>query len=337
MMQDTRYRNCLFLGLILVVVSAFVALGCGRFAVSFSDIVRVLSSLVTGEEVPRNLYSVVVHVRLPRVATALLAGAGLAAAGAAFQSIFSNPLATPDTLGVTSGAAFGAVLAILLGANAFGIQCTSFAAGILAVVLVYSVSRTKGTSSVLMLILSGLVISAFFSALITLVKYVADPQDVLPAITFWMMGSITSANIDKLMLSAPAVLLGCAVLWLMRWKFNALSLSDQETRSLGINVFRLRVLGIGAATLISAGIVSMCGLIGWVGLLIPHFVRLMAGASNVRIIPLSFLYGSFFLLACDTAARSVGRMEIPVSILTAVLGAPVFLWLLRKSRASLGN
>ena len=211
-------------------------------------------------------------------------------------------------------------------------QGVSLVAGLAAVALVWAVSTVRGKSSVLMLILSGLVVAALFSALISLVKYVADPQDVLPSITFWMMGSLTGASMKSLAMGLPFIVVGCAVLWALRWKLNALSLSADEAKSLGIPVVQLRCVFIIAATMVSASVVSMCGLIGWVGLLVPHFVRLVVGHDNMRVIPASLVYGALFMLACDTAARSMMQMEIPVSILTAVFGAPVFLLLLHRGR-----
>ncbi len=329
MSESARYKTFLFAGLFLVLIAALASLASGRYGLSVADILTTL--LGTADNVSKTAEAVLFNVRIPRVVLALAAGAGMAAAGAAFQAIFSNPLATPDTLGVASGAAFGAVLGILLGLDAVSVQLTSFTLGLVAVGLVYGVSRIRGQSSVLMLILSGLVIAALFSALISLVKYVADPQDVLPAITFWMMGSLTAANKAVLVTTIPVIVVGCFALWALRWKLNALSLPEVEARSLGIPVVRLRILAIVAATLISASVVSVCGLIGWVGLLIPHFVRLVVGNNNLRVVPASLVYGALFMLICDTLARSMTQMEIPVSILTAVVGAPVFLILLRSN------
>ena len=317
---------------LLTLLGSVWALTCGSFPVSVADAWEALKAAATGAVPPdRTVYSVVVNVRLPRIILALAAGAGLAAAGAGFQALFANPLATPDTLGVATGAAFGAVLGILLGVPAAAVQIMSLAAGLAAVALVFFVSRVKGHTSVLMLILSGLVIAALFSALISLVKYTADPQDVLPSITFWMMGSFTGATSSVLSMGLPFIALGAVGLWLLRWKMNALSLPEDEAKSLGIPVGKLRAAVIVASTMMTASVVSMCGLIGWVGLLIPHCARLMFGADNDKVVPASFLTGALFVLAADTVARSVGELEIPVSILTAVIGAPLFIVLLRRT------
>ncbi len=334
MQTQNHYRLFLIAGIALSAISALAALAAGRYSLSLAQTVAVLiSPFAENADVTAAMKSVVFNVRLPRVLLALAAGAGLASAGAAFQALFSNPLATPDTLGVATGAAFGAVLGILLGADGFAIQISSLLMGLGAVALVYSISCVRGKTSILMLILSGLVIAAFFSALIALVKYVADPQDELPAVTFWLMGSMTGATLKSLFLGLPFILTGALVLYLLRWRLNALSLPADEAKSLGINLPQLRVAVIVSCTMISAAVVSMCGLIGWVGLLIPHFVRLIVGSSNERVVPASFVYGALFVLLCDTAARSATQMEIPVCILTAVLGAPVFLILLRRSAA----
>lgn len=328
MSENARYRAFEIAGLVAIVIGILIALASGRYGLTVTEIVRILIS--SDENVSKTAQAVVLNVRLPRVVLALVAGAGLAAAGAAFQSIFSNPLATPDTLGVAGGAAFGAVLAILFGFDSFWVQTSSFVMGLIAVMLVYGISRIRGQNSILMLILSGLVIAALFSALISLVKYVADPQDVLPTITFWMMGSLTGANLAVLAVGIPFIVAGSFVIYALRWKFNALSLPEAQAKSLGIAVTRLRVLAIVSATLISASVVSMCGLIGWVGLLIPHFVRLIVGSNNLRVIPCALIYGALFMLICDTVARCATQVEIPVSILTALIGAPVFLLLLRS-------
>ena len=321
-------------GLVLGAVAILAALMLGRFHLTpGAAAAALLSPLTHDESITQAMRSVVFNVRLPRILLALAAGAGLAAAGAAFQAIFSNPLATPDTLGVSTGAAFGAVLGLLLGFDALAVQIASLVMGLAAVALVYAVSSIRGKTTVLMLILSGLVISAFFSALIALVKYAADPQDVLPAITFWLMGSMTGATMKTLLLGLPFIVIGCLVLYLLRWKLNALSLPAQEARALGLRLPQLRAIVIVASTMVSASIVSMCGLIGWVGLLIPHFVRLTIGSNNEYVLPASTLWGAIFVLACDTAARSAAQMEIPVCILTAVLGAPVFLLILRRGAA----
>ena len=311
---------------------ALAAIGMGRFSMS---IPQTLATLFTGSfpeiEVTQTMRNVIFNIRLPRVLLSLLAGAGLSVAGASFQGLFSNPLATPDTLGVATGASFGAALGILLGCNMFLTQVCALAMGMLAVAVVYAVSRVRGGTNMVMMSLGGMVVRSLCSALVSMIKYVADPQDVLPAITFWLMGSLSATNFQTLLLGAPFILAGTAMIFALRWRLNVLSLNEDEAHTLGVNVSLLRVLVILASTMITASVVSMCGLIGWVGLLIPHISRMLFGNDNRRVIPASIGLGAIFMLLIDTLARTVSASEIPVSILTAVIGAPVFIILLRKT------
>lgn len=329
----TSYRKwaSLLPGVILLALLSLISLGIGAMCVPPQEVIYALLSPFSDTfALSPSIESVVLNVRLPRILTALVCGAGLAASGAAFQALFANPLATADTLGVSSGAAFGAVLGILLGLSAVGVQLLSLAVGLASVFAVWRISLVAGRSSVLMLILSGLVVAALFSSLISLVKFTADPQDELPAVTFWLMGSLTGADWKSLTMACPLIAAGSLFIWLLRWKLNALSLSEAEARSLGLPVARLRLMTVTAATAVTAASVSLCGLIGWVGLLIPHFVRLACGSDNRLVVPASFIYGALFLLVCDTVARSAAQMEIPVSVLTSLVGAPIFLLLLRR-------
>ncbi len=329
-----RSRRLWAAGIVLAIIGcAFAALCLGRFQVSFREVLAVLlPGAFPGMEIPANMQKVVLDVRLPRVLLALAAGAGLSAAGAAFQALFANPLATPDTLGVATGASFGAVLGILFALPAFFIQLSALAAGLLAAGLVYLISKSRrGQGGTVMMVLAGMVISALFSALVSLVKYTADPQDVLPAITFWMMGNMQNASWQSLAMGLPLILSGTLLIFLFRWRLNALSLPEEEAASLGIPVRRMRALTVLGATMVTASVVSMCGLIGWVGLLIPHIARMLFGSSNKAVVPASIGLGAVFMLAIDTLARCASTSEIPVSILTAVIGAPFFILLLRKS------
>ena len=315
-----------------IVLLSCAALMVGRFSIPLREALAALfPSLLPDVEISKMVHDVIINIRLPRVLLALLAGAGLGVAGGAFQALFSNPLATPDTLGVASGASFGAVLGILLGLPSFGVQCCALAAGIAAVAVVWFVSRIRGSSSVIMIILAGMVVSALFSALVSMVKYMADPQDVLPAITFWLMGSLSGTTLKTLELGVPFMAVGMAAIWLLRWKLNAMTLSEDEAQSLGIDVRRIRLVVIVAAAMITSAVVSMCGLIGWVGLLIPHAARMIFGNDNRFVVPASMGLGAIFMLVIDTVARSAIASEIPASILTAVIGAPFFIILLRRT------
>lgn len=321
---------CISIGAAIIICS-LLALCLGQFQISPGRVISELFGLNAG--VKDNVHTVIFNIRIPRILMSLAAGAGLAAAGAAFQSLFANPLATPDTLGVANGASFGAALGILLGAGALQVQFMALASGILAVVLVYAVTagfRSK-SPSVLMLILAGLVISSLFSALVSLIKYVADPQDVLPVITFWLLGSFSGITRNSMLLSIPFIAAGTVLIILMRFRLNALSLSEEEAKSMGVNLKLVRVIIIAAASMTTAAVVSICGVIGWVGLLIPHISRMLFGNDNRYVVPSCVLSGALFMLLIDTLARCVNTSEIPVSILTAVIGAPVFIILLRKT------
>ena len=318
--------------IVALVATMLLAMGIGRYSISVGQIINtLLPSSLAMEEVDPNVRTVIYTIRLPRVLLAALAGGGLAVSGAAFQSLFSNPLATPDTLGVATGASFGATLGIMLGFGSFGIQSCAFVAGVACVALVYFISRVKGESSMIMIILSGMVISSLFEAMVSLIKYTADPQDTLPEITYWLMGSLSGVGFDELLLGSPFIIIGMVIIFMLRWKLNTLSLHEDEAKSLGVNVNVVRMLTIIASAMITASAVALCGKIGWVGLLIPHVSRMIFGNNNKSIIPASIGLGAIFMVVIDTIARSVIASEIPISILTAVIGAPFFIILLRKT------
>ncbi len=316
-------------GILVLLGAAFIAaLAVGRYHVSAADCLRILLRQTVED---RKAVTVVTSMRLPRAVLAVTAGAGLAAAGAAFQSMFSNPLATPDTLGVATGASFGATLGILLGFRSLGIQALAFVMGLAAVALVYTLSRIRGNASLVMLILSGLVIGALFEALVSLMKYIADPQDVLPEITYWLLGSMSGTSFRDLAVGLPPILFGIAVLFILRWKMNILSLQEDEARALGVNLKLMRGLTIIASTMITGSVIAICGKVGWIGILVPHVARMIFGNNNKYVIPASIGLGAVYLLVIDTVARSVTTAEIPLSILTAILGAPLFIVLLRRT------
>lgn len=309
------------------------ALCAGQFRISPERVFAELFGLNGTQEIRDTVRTVLFNIRIPRILMALIAGAGMACSGAAFQSLFANPLATPDTLGVANGASFGACLGILLGGGSIEVQLLALLFGALAVFLVFAVTRRMGAryDSILMIILAGLVISALFSALVSLIKYIADPQDVLPVITFWLLGRFSQVTRNSMLLGIPLIILGSLIIFFLRFRLNALALPDDEARSLGINLKLVRVLVISAASMTTAAVVSVCGVIGWVGLLIPHISRMLFGNDNRYVVPSSLLCGALFMLIVDTLARCVTAAEIPVSIVTAIIGAPVFIVLLRKT------
>jgi iron complex transport system permease protein len=319
----------------VLVVLVLIAFSAGRYPVAAGDLLTLLWAKLTGASraVDATVETVVWKIRGPRVLAAVLIGAALAAAGAAYQNMFRNPLVSPDILGVSAGAAVGAVLGIFLSLNVIMIQSLAFAFGLGAVALVYAVSNAvRGHDPLLVLVLAGVVIGSLLGACVALMKYLADPYNQLPAITFWLLGSIASTSPADVWSALPLLLLGLAPMWLLRWRINLLSLDDEEARALGVETGRIRVVVIAAATLMTSAAVAISGVIGWIGLVIPHFARMLVGPDFSRLLPTSILLGAGFLLAVDTLARTVARIEIPLGVLTAFVGTPLFLWQLATAR-----
>lgn len=327
---DKRYaRRFAVLGAVFLAV-LLGSLLLGRYALSPGQLLHMLWTKVTGgaADWPLSDDKVVFAVRLPRVAAAALVGAALAVSGAAYQGMFRNPMVSPDILGASTGAGFGAAVAILLGAGYFGISAAAFCCGLLAVAAAWLVSRLSRTNQTVVLILAGMMISSLFSAGTSFVKLVADTQQQLPAITYWLMGSLSSIkDKDVLFLSIP-VALGMIPLLVLRWRMNLLTLGEEEAQSMGVNTRRLRGAVIVCATLLTSASVAVSGMIGWVGLVIPHFCRMLFGYDYRRLIPAGALFGAAFLLAVDDIARLVTTGELPLGILTAFVGAPLFLYLI---------
>lgn len=321
---------CLILA-VLPLVTALAALGIGRIWIPPRDVFTAIEEVFTGANtLPVLTRMTLWKLRLPRILLAALVGAGLSTAGCAFQSLFANPLATPDTLGVASGACFGAALGLLLGLGLMGVQLAALVMGGVAVALTFLAGsgKNRGLSTI---VLSGIMMGSLFSALVSLVKFAADEESQLPAITYWLMGSLSSAAYGTLALGAPPIVMGIAILFLLRWRMNLLPLSEDEARSSGVNIRRLRAVTVVCATMITASCVSMCGQVGWVGLLIPHICRMKFGSNHLSLLPAAISLGACFMILVDTAARSVSAQEIPVSILTAIIGAPFFILLMRKT------
>lgn len=327
---DKRYaRRFAVLGAVFLAV-LLGSLLLGRYALSPGQLLHMLWTKVTGgaADWPLSDDKVVFAVRLPRVAAAALVGAALAVSGAAYQGMFRNPMVSPDILGASTGAGFGAAVAILLGASYFGISAAAFCCGLLAVAAAWLVSRLSRTNQTVALILAGMMISSLFSAGTSFVKLVADTQQQLPAITYWLMGSLSSIkDTDVLFLSIP-VTLGMVPLLALRWRMNLLTLGEEEAQSMGVNTRRLRGTVIVCATLLTSASVAVSGMIGWVGLVIPHFCRMLFGYDYRRLIPAGALFGASFLLIVDDIARLVTTGELPLGILTAFVGAPLFVYLI---------
>lgn len=312
---------------------ALLSLGIGRFEVDFVTVVKILlSNIFPIEQTWTQMeYNVVMTVRLPRIILALLIGAGLSISGAAFQGMFANPLVSADILGVAAGAGFGASIGILLFGNGYITQIFALAFGLAAIAFTYIIGGVGKNMPIFMLVLAGVVTSALFNALISLTKFVADPEEKLPAITYWLMGSLGTASYRDLWTAGPILIVGIAILLAVRWRINLLTLPDDEAKSLGISVVGLKWVVITGATLCTAAAVAIAGIVGWVGLIIPHIARMFVGNNNEKVLPLSLALGGTYLLIIDTLARSVTAAEIPLSILTAIVGAPFFAYLLRKT------
>lgn len=332
LVQNKVFQNSIIaFSFLFVPLVALVCLGIGRYTLPPLRIVQTFFDALVKNVGDATAQTIIFKVRLPRIILALAVGAGLACSGAAFQGLFSNPLASPDTLGVASGASFGAALAMLFHANLLIIQFAALTFGLFSCFITYEIARSKRESTVIMIVLSGMVVSSLFQAFVSLIKYVADPEDELPSITYWLMGNMSSVSYTSLLFGLPFIALGILFIYAIRWRINILSLAEDEAKSLGINIKLMRLLIITASSLITASCVSMCGQIGWVGLLIPHIARMLCGSNNKTVVPLSISFGGIFLAIIDTFARSISSAEIPISILTSVIGAPFFIGLLRKT------
>jgi iron complex transport system permease protein len=303
----------------------------GRYPVGLGDLVGVLASKALGHrtDVSPAIESVILQVRGPRVLAAVLVGAALALAGTAFQGLFRNPLVSPDILGASSGAALGAVVGIYLSLGVLAIQSVAFVGGLAAVGAVYAIgSAVRSRDPILVLVLTGVVVGSLFGAGVGLVKYLADPYNQLPAMTFWLLGSLSATTSPDLIPLFGPIAIGALVLIALRWRMNVMSLPEEEARALGVATGPLRIALVAAATLVTSASVAAAGIIGWVGLVVPHLARSMVGPDFARLLPASAILGGGYLLLIDTLARTMAQVEIPLGILTAVIGTPFFIWLL---------
>lgn len=304
----------------------------GRYGVPLGQVVRILLSGVLPLEQTwtGNMAIAVLNVRLPRILLACLVGCGLSAAGTGYQTVFQNPMAAPDILGASSGACFGAALAILTGQGAVMITVFAFLASLLSVALVYLVGNHTRGNRVVNLLLAGIMVGSLFSACTSYIKLVADPTNQLPQITYWLMGSLSGTRMGTVRFAAVCMAVGLVPLLLLRWRMNLLTLSPDEARAMGVHTDRLRLAVILSSTVLTAAAVSVSGMIGWVGLVIPHLSRRIVGSDCRRLMPMSCLFGAAFLLLVDNMARCLTATEIPIGILTAFVGAPFFIYLMVK-------
>jgi iron complex transport system permease protein len=310
----------------------FLSLFMGRYATPPGTVVSVLLDKISGTISNGAEATVIWNIRVPRVLLCVMVGAGLSVSGAAFQGIFQNPLVSPDILGVSSGAGFGAALGILLTSGGAGIaMLPAFGFGLLSVIIAYTVSKIKNASSPVSLVLSGMIVGFLFNALISLIKLVADTDSELPAITYWLMGSFANTTFQEIAFVSPLIVGGTIALLLLRWRMNILSMGDEEAYSLGINPNRLRISIIALATVITSASVMVSGIVGWVGLIIPNICRMFVGADHKHLLPTSFFMGGIFVLVIDFLARVLTVAEIPIGILTAIAGAPLFIYVYKYS------
>lgn len=330
-----RKRYCLLLVIMLVILFFIVLFSfwIGYYPLTPSQVIRAFLSKFgfEGDILPQAT-TIFWSIRLPRILSALFIGASLSVAGSTYQGMFRNPLVSPDILGVSSGASLGAAFAILNGASNWIVQLSAFAGGIIAVAASYLISRKSAHSHTLSLVLTGTMIMSLCNAGVTMIKYVADPNDVLQQITFWLMGSLTKTTMDAFAWSVIPMIIGLILIFVFRWQINLLTLDEEEAKSLGINIRKYRLIFIIASTLLSAAAVCLGGLIGWVGLMIPHLARALVGVDYSRLIPASAMLGGGYLILVDDLARSVFSMELPLGVVTSIIGAPFFIYLIIKRK-----
>ena len=326
----------LFLSAALLVLMVW-CICVGKYPVSPAESLRIIAGKLTGRAADWDpmTENVVIGLRLPRVLAAVFCGGALAVSGAAYQGVFRNPLVSPDFLGVSAGACIGAATAILFSLGSAFIQLFAFAGGLAAVCLTLLIPRLLRSDSNIMLVLSGIIVGGLMSSIMGYIKYAADPETQLAAITFWTMGSFSYVKMNSLLPVLPVAALASALLMGVSWWVDVLSLGEEEAKNLGANVPRIRRIVIVSATLLTAGSVCISGTIGWIGLVVPHFGRMAVGPNNTRLIPTSFLMGAIFMLVVDTATRTIGLIEMPVSILTGIIGAPFYAWILYRQRMRL--
>lgn len=320
----------------ILIITFLISISVGRYSISIKQFLHIIYSKIfsISDGSISSADSILFEVRLPRIIGAMLIGAALSISGAAYQGIFKNPMVSPDILGASSGAAFGSAIAILLSFNSLEVQLSSFVFGIIAVTLTYIINKFIGykSSSTAVLILVGMVVSNFFSAFISLVKYSADADNKLPAITFWLLGGLTTISLDDIKIMLIVILIPIILLMLLRWRLNVLSFGDEEASALGINVHRTRAVVIICSTILTAVAVSFSGIIGWIGLIIPHISRMIAGPNHKHLLPTCLIIGSTFLLIVDDIARNIFVTEIPLGIITSLIGAPLFIYLIIRRK-----
>lgn len=337
MLRNKNYTLVLLSSLGVLILIFLWSLSTGRYDLNIISVSKLLISKVFGTNsgIADKSSAILFKLRLPRALAALFVGAALAMSGASYQGVFKNPLVSPDMLGVSSGAAVGAGIAILLNFNVLGVQVASFLGGIIAVMITSYIPKLLRFSSDLILVLSGIIVSGIMTSFMGLIKYMADSETQLPEIVYWQMGSLAKVSIDNLYFLGPVIIIFSSILIMLSWKINILSLGDKEASSLGINTKVFKIIIIISSTFLTASSVCIAGTIGWIGLVIPHFCRILIGPDNSKLLPLSFIFGGSFLLLIDTLSRSISSTELPITILTGLVGAPFYLYLLYKQRMNI--
>ncbi|MTV82189.1 iron ABC transporter permease [Secundilactobacillus folii] len=336
MSNAKQQHRIIWLALISLVLLALISLCFGNYQIPLTHLYDAILGSLTGQTLVSPIESnIIFSLRLPRMLAAICIGAALAISGTAYQSIFQNPLVSPDLLGVSNGAAVGAALAILFGWHALGTQIMAFLLGLAAVLLSVMIPRLMGRSTNLTLVLAGVVVSGLMQAILGLLKYLADPDSQLQNIVYWQLGSLSKVTVGNLVSVLPMMLLGMIVLWIMRWRLTVLGLGDAAAQSMGVNVKVERRIVVVCATILTAASVCLSGTIGWIGLVVPHMARMLIGPNTRYSLPLSALVGAIFLLIVDTLARTLSAGEIPLSILTGFIGTPIFIYILATRKVTL--
>jgi iron complex transport system permease protein len=338
-MNRNIYLRTVFILSLLLCTFALAAVCIGRLSANPLDVYRVITSKLgmgpAMDEVLEAMDTVLFKIRIPRALASMMVGAMLSLSGAVYQGIFRNPLVSPDILGVSSGASVGAAGAILLGLGMVERQSFAFLGGVFAVMLATTIPRLLRNYSNLVFVLSGIIVGGFLTSMLAIMKFVAEEQTELAAIVFWQMGSFADINMSEVVEISPAFLIGTILLIGLSWRINILSFGEVEAKTLGMNVRQIRGITIACATFLTASAVSICGTIGWIGLVIPHLARLLVGSDHTRMIPITIILGALFMLIIDTIARTLLTVEIPLSILTGAAGAPCFLWLLYRQKTNI--
>ena len=338
MPSQKSYRLIMIFLTVALVATSVVALCIGRYSIdpaeAFGAVASYLHKVTAGTgEKPTAMENVVFVLRIPRIIGAIVIGAALSLSGAVYQSVFKNPLVSPDILGVSSGASVGAATAILLGGSLLSMQIMAFIIGLAAVLLSTAIPKLLKNNSNLMLVLSGTIVGGFMCSILGVLKFIAEEDTELSSIIYWQMGSVQSVKMDTLLFVSPVFIGGAVILILLSWQLNIMSFGENEAKTLGVNLKLLRGVTIVISSMLTASAVSISGTIGWIGLIIPHLGRLCVGSDNTKMIPCAMMMGGLFLLVMDTIARTVTSLEVPLSILTGLIGAPIYAWLLWKQKA----